>query len=294
MSQPIRAKKRWSQNFFQDAETLALCLDPLELQPEDTVLEIGPGQGMLTRLLLQRVKRVIAIEIDPELYRLLQSTFAHEPHLELLHQDFMSLDLNSLLAEIPFAQRKLVANIPYHLTTPILMKVLNESAWKQGLTSESAYFSDIGLMVQKEVAEKLDALPGRRGYGALSVQVRFAAEVQTLAVLPRTLFDPQPQVDSAFVRLQPRTANPVSTTELTLYWRLVQAIYQMRRKTLRNVLKRLGISAQGLAAIGQEIDLGLRGEVFGLEDLARLTEAVKPWLRSASDASDSTPTGLET
>lgn len=273
MSQIIRAKKYWSQNFFQDPELLALSLDPLELEPTDTVIEVGPGQGVLTELLLERVQRVIAIEVDPQLFAQLRQQYAHESRLELLHQDVMRADFRALLAGVPWPQRKLVANIPYHLTTPLLHKALNIPALAQGLDADTPIFSDIGLMVQKEVAEKLVAQPGEKAYGVLSIQAHFAAENEILSILPRHLFQPQPKVDSAFVRLQPRQTMPISATDLSAYWQLVQAIYQQRRKTLRNVLRKLGHSSESLEQLGAEFDLTLRGEVFGLEDLARLNNA---------------------
>lgn len=273
MSQIIRAKKYWSQNFFQDPELLALSLDPLELEAADTVIEVGPGQGILTELLLERVQRVIAIEVDPQLLARLRTQYAHEPRLTLLHQDVMRSDFRELLADVPWSRRKLVANIPYHLTTPLLHKALNIPALTQPLDADTPIFADIGLMVQKEVADKLVAQPGEKAYGVLSIQAHFAAQNEILSILPRHLFQPQPKVDSAFVRLQPRQTMPISSTDLNAYWQLVQAIYQQRRKTLRNVLRKLGHSNESLESLSAEFDLGLRGEVFGLEDLARLNNA---------------------
>lgn len=267
----IKAKKHWSQNFFQDPDLLAMTLETLDLQADDKVLEVGPGQGILTEILLEQVGQVWAVEVDPELVAHLKRRFQGEPRLQLTHQDFMRFDLDQFFPEAPLSQRKLVANIPYHLTTPILMKVLNESVFKQGIDENTPYFSDICLMVQKEVAERLCGAPGTKAYGAITVATQFAAEVEILAILPKHLFKPQPNVDSALIRLQPRTEALIQTPHLPLMWKVVRQIYQMRRKTLRNVLKAMGIEQAGLEVIAQNTDLGLRGEVLDLNRLVLLT-----------------------
>lgn len=270
MSQRIRAKKRFSQNFFQDREILDFCLDQLDLGPSDTVLEIGPGKGILTEALLKRVKQVQAIEIDRDLLAYLKRHFAGHPRLHLQEGDFMEFALEQFAPDIPRAERKLIANIPYHLTSPILMKALNESVFKQHLDAQTPYFSEIALMVQKEVAERLEARPGNKSWGALSIATQFAAEVEILAILPKELFQPKPKVDSAFVRLIPRSEMPVEVHDPDFFWRFVRKIFQLRRKTLRNVLKALGLSAEQLTALEADFDLGLRGETLYLVELARL------------------------
>lgn len=265
----IRAKKRWSQNFFQDAELLELTLAPLELSDKDHVLEIGPGPGVLTGILLDQVAHVTAVEIDPYLYQLLKEKFADHPRLTLIHQDVMRFDFESLFPGVPLEHRKLIANIPYHLTSPIVMKALNEKEFKQGITPETPFFSDICLMVQKEVAERLAASPGVKAFGALTVSAQYAAEVEILAHLPRHLFRPAPKVDSALVRFQPRTKSPVEPVHLTFFWKLVRQIYQMRRKTLRNGLRAMGFDNTFLEA--QDYDFGIRGETLDIAALSELS-----------------------
>ncbi len=285
----IKAKKHWSQNFFQDPELLAMTLETLELDKDDKVLEVGPGQGILTEILLEQVDQVWAVEVDPELVTHLKKRFQGEARLQITQQDFMRFDLDQFFPETPLSQRKMVANIPYHLTTPIVMKVLNESVFKQGIDAQTPYFSDICLMVQKEVAERLCGSPGTKAYGAITVATQFAADVEILAILPKHLFRPQPKVDSALIRLQPRTEALIQTPHLALMWKVVRQIYQMRRKTLRNVLKAMGIEQDGLAEINQTTDLGLRGEVLDLEKLLLLTEAIARVQEQAEqNASEST------
>ena len=276
MSNPphIRAKKRWSQNFFQDAELLQLTLAPLELSDKDYVLEIGPGPGVLTEILLEQVAHVTAVEIDPYLYRLLSEKYANHPRLTLIHQDVMRFDFEHLFPGVPLEHRKLIANIPYHLTSPIVMKALNEKVFKQGIDAETPFFSDICLMVQKEVAERLAAVPGVKAFGALTISAQYAAEVEILAQLPRHLFKPAPKVDSALVRFQPRTAPPVSPLHLSFFWRLVRQIYQMRRKTLRNALRAMGFDNTFLEA--QDYNFGIRGETLDLTALAELSNLLSP------------------
>ena len=277
MSNPpkIRAKKRWSQNFFQDPELLRLTLAPLELSAEDHVLEIGPGPGVLTEILLEQVAHVTAVEIDPDLYRLLQDKFAGNPRLTLIHQDVMRFDFEGLFPGVPLENRKLIANIPYHLTSPIVMKALNEKAFKQGIDETVPLFSDICLMVQKEVAERLAAKPGIKAFGALSISAQYAAEVDILALLPRHLFKPAPKVDSALVRFQPRTEPAITPVHLEFFWKLVRQIYQMRRKTLRNALKSMKFPSEFLDA--QDYDFGIRGEKLDLEALTTLSDLLSPY-----------------
>ncbi len=281
MSNPrIRAKKRWSQNFFQDPELLRLTLEPLELSAADHVLEIGPGPGVLTDILLEQVAHVTAVEIDPDLYQHLQQRFGDQPHLKLIHQDIMRFDFSDIFADVPLENRKLIANIPYHLTSPILMKSLNEKAFKQGIDPGVPFFSDICLMVQKEVAERLAAEPGIKAFGALSISAQYAADIDILAVLPRHLFKPAPKVDSALVRIQPRTAPVITPENLAFFWRMVRQIYQMRRKTLRNGMKAMGFTGAFLDSLGY--DFGIRGEKLNLQQLSELSDLLSPHDPTAS------------
>lgn len=268
-----RPKKRFGQNFFREPALLEAALEPLNLNADDAVLEIGPGRGILTELLLERGAQVLALEIDPELIPLLREKFADQPRLDLRQLDFMHYDLADFYPELPAARRKLIANIPYHLTSPILLKVLNESGFRAGIGPQTPYFSEICLMVQQEVADKLLAPPGTKTYNALSVTVGYAAEVERLADLPRQLFDPPPKVDSSLIRLRPRTIAPVDISHLPAFWSLLARCYQLRRKNLRNVLKSLGHSSEAIesASATSGIDLARRGETLSLQELAQLS-----------------------
>lgn len=286
MSNRIRAKKRFSQNFFQDPDALVFCLEMLDLCPEDTVLEIGPGRGILTEELLKRAKHVHAIEIDRDLFSYLERHFLDHPRLSISQGDFMNYDLKEFVPEIPTEQRKLIANIPYHLTSLILMKALNEKVFKQGIDTHTAYFGEIALMVQKEVAERLEAVPGSKAWGALSISTQFAAEVEIVAILPKEMFKPQPKVDSAFVRLVPRREMPINPQNLAFFWRMVRKIFQLRRKTLRNVFKGLGMTPENLDLLGSKFDLRLRGETLDLVKLEELSNLSAPLIDTQSLAQD--------
>lgn len=268
-----RAKRKYSQNFFTDSETLSLCVDMMKLKSEDHVLEIGPGTGVLTQLLIERVKHLTAIEIDRELLELLQLELAHDDRIELIGGNFMRWPLEPWCERAPLAKRKLVANIPYHLTSEILMKVLNEKGLRQvGVHPDLPYFSDIFMMVQNEVAQKVVALPGSKDYGVFNITINLAAEAQVLAILPKEYFSPRPKVDSALIHLRPRQMPVVSITDHALFWQLVTRIFQLRRKTLRNVLRSLNLPTEAWENLENKWDLQLRGETLNLNELAQLAQ----------------------
>ena len=274
MSKHIRAKRQFSQNFFQSPELLDQCLDQLALTPQSHVLEIGPGPGVLTDRLLQRGYQVTAVEIDRDMIPRLEKRFGHHSQFHLIQGDIMQFDFQDLLQNTPQQDRKLIANIPYHLTSPIILKALNEQSFKQGLQTNTPLFSEICLMVQAEVGARLAAESGTKAWGALSISVQYAAEVDILMDLPKQLFKPMPKVDSAMVRLIPRHESPINVVDYVVFWTLVKRIFQMRRKTLRNVLKAWGQDAQVLEAIAEHYDLKIRGEVLELKHLAQISDII--------------------
>jgi 16S rRNA (adenine1518-N6/adenine1519-N6)-dimethyltransferase len=270
-----RPKRKFSQNFFTDSDTLAVCVDMMHLKPKDHILEIGPGTGMLTGLLLERVGKVTALEIDRELLELLEIEYGYERKLELISGDFMRFPLETWCQETPLTERKMVSNIPYHLTSQILMKVLNEKVLRNfGVSPDLPFFSDIFLMVQNEVAQKLVAKPGSKDYGVLNILVNLAAEPEVLAIIPKEFFHPRPKVDSAIIHLKPRLTPVVEISNHEVFWRLVTRIFQLRRKTLRNVMRSLAPSPEIVQALEKTWDLGLRGETLGLKDLAQMAQAL--------------------
>lgn len=272
-----RAKRKYSQNFFADAEALERCVEMMKLQPEDHVLEIGPGTGMLTQLLIERVCQVTAVEIDRELLELLRLEFAYAQGLQLIEADFMRWPLEDWCQGIPLERRKLVANIPYHLTSEILQRVLNLAQMRQfGIGPELPLFSDIFLMVQNEVAQKWVALPGSKDYGIQNIAVNLATEAEVMVVIPREFFWPRPKIDSAIVHLRPRQSSPVEIEHPEIFWKLVTRIFQLRRKNLRNVLRSLDLPDSVFSQVEKHWDLRQRGETLGLAELARLAAMLSP------------------
>jgi 16S rRNA (adenine1518-N6/adenine1519-N6)-dimethyltransferase len=261
----LRPRKRWGQNFLIDRNTLENVLRAAELAPEDSVLEIGPGLGTLTRELAARCRRVIAVEIDPLLVGILRSeTLADAANVELVHGDALALDLSALLRE---GSWKVAANIPYYITTPLIERLL----------SVKERLERIVLMVQREVAARLTAAPGSADYSSLSVFVQYHTEPQITARVSRGAFLPPPDVDSAIVRLRVRREPPVTVQDEAFLLQVVRASFQQRRKTLLNALTTLpdvSKEAAGMALERAGIDPARRGETLSLPEFARLADAL--------------------
>lgn len=267
----VRAKKRFGQNFLHDRRMLTAIAESPGLTADDWVLEIGPGMGDLTAELLARAGRVTAIEIDHDLVARLQTAFANEAHFELIDGDVLKQELPTLVAERqPTGRRLAVANIPYYITTPIIMALLDERQLKRQGIPERPLFDSITVMVQKEVADRMAASAGTKEYGALSVICQYAAEVRQVLKVPRGCFKPAPQVDSAVVELRPRATEPVAIADRALFWAVVASIFTSRRKQLRNSLSQAGVPAAVLNRLATMRDLTVRGETLDLASLAAL------------------------
>ncbi len=230
-----KARKQFAQHWLRSEKALNKIVAAAKLQQSDRILEIGPGTGILTRQLLPQVQSLVAVEIDRDLCELLVKKLGSTDNFLLLQGDFLSLDLDTQLASFPAFQKpnKVVANIPYNITGPILEKLL-------GTIVEPATqaFDSIVLLVQKEVAERLYANPGSRAFGALSVRVQYLAECEFICDVPSTAFSPPPKVDSAVVRLLPRRLEPQANEPKHLET-LVKLGFSSKRKMLRNNLKSL-------------------------------------------------------
>ena len=262
----VRPNRRWGQNFLIDGNLLQKVVDAAELQPDDTVLEIGPGLGVLTRALAGRAAKVLAVEIDPALYATLtQETLAEVPNAEVLHADFLKVDLD---AEIPArlgpGRHPVVANIPYSITSLVVVRLLEHAH----------LFDRIVLMVQKEVADRLTAAPDTSDYGSLTLFVHLHAEAQRVAFVPRRAFLPAPDVDSAIVRLDVLPERRFPELEAERYLSVVHSAFRQRRKNLANALTGPPLSwsrddaRAALAAAG--IDAMRRGETLTPDEFAQL------------------------
>jgi len=260
-----RPRKRFGQHFLEPA-WVAKVIDTLHATKNETFLEIGPGRGALTRPLAARAGRVIAIEIDRDL----AAALADEqiPNLRLLQSDVLGVDLRDALNGEPQPLR-VAGNLPYNVASPILFALLDAA-------DDGRLLSDATLMLQKEVADRLVAKPGRKEYGGLAIQVAVAADVEHLLTLPPGAFRPPPKVTSAVVRLRFRPPT-VDVGDRRVFERIVRGIFLQRRKTLANALRpvadSLGRSAAELLERA-EVDGRLRPETLTIDHIARLSRAV--------------------
>ena len=263
-------KKQFGQNFLVDLHVLGKILRAAEIGSEDVCLEIGPGIGSLTQLMGEAAKRVISVEIDNRLIPLLEENLAAYDNIEVVNSDFMELDLPAFFAEKAIDQPvKVVANLPYYITTPIIMGV-----FESGVPLDS-----ITVMVQEEVAKRMQAKPGTKDYGALSLAVQYYAEPTIAAYVPQNCFIPRPGVGSAVIHLKRRRELPVETKDEKLMFKLIRAAFGQRRKTLVNSVSgspELTVSKdQILAALAKAgISEKIRGEALSLADFAKLADAL--------------------
>lgn len=264
-------KKSLGQNFIIDQNILDKIVGAAGLSKEDGVLEIGPGIGALTEKLAQAAGTVVAVEIDQRLLLILQETLASYANIQVVHGDVLKLQLHDLFKE-KFQNCKrvnVVANLPYYVTTPIVMKLLEDKL----------PLNQIVVMIQKEVADRMTASPGGKEYGSLSIAVQYYCEPSIVTTVPRTVFVPQPNVDSAVIRLKVREKPPVEVMEEKFFFEVVQASFAQRRKTIsNNLLSRFFEKGQRplLEAILNDcgIDPVRRGETLSIEEYALLSNAL--------------------
>ena len=261
--------KRFGQNFLIDSHVLNKIIAGAEVGPEDVVLEIGPGIGTMTQYLAEAAGKVIAVEVDKNLLPILEETLAPYDNVQVIHADVLSLDLNQLVQnEAGGKPIKVVANLPYYITTPIIM----------GLFEQHVPLANMTVMVQKEVAARMKAGPGSKDYGALSLAVQYYAEPYIVANVPQNCFMPRPNVDSAVIRLTRFERPPVEVKDEALMFKLIRASFNQRRKTLVNGLSNAAdlhlTKAQileVLASLG--ISETIRGEALTLTQFAAIANA---------------------
>jgi len=260
-----KPRKRFGQHFLEPAWVVKV-IGAIAPSKDQAFLEIGPGRGALTRPLAERAGRVVAIEIDRDLASALEREAI--PNLRVVQSDFLDVDLGKVLRDEPRPLR-VAANLPYNVSSPILFRVL-------GAADEGRAFADATLMLQKEVADRLVAKPGRKEYGALAIQVALTADVEHLLTLPPGAFRPPPKVTSAVVRLRFRPPS-VDVGDPGVFERIVRGMFLQRRKTVSNALRpvadSLGHSSAELLERAR-VDGRLRPEALTLDQIARLSRAV--------------------
>ena len=259
----LRMQKKWGQNFLIRPEVVEDIVDAAELGPDDRVLEIGPGIGTLTQGLARTGAQVTAVELDPKLPEILAETLAAYPNVRIVPGDILKTDVRALMGDTPFT---VAANLPYYITTPILMYLLEQKLPLVRLV----------LMMQREVAERLAASPGTKAYGAITLAVQYYTEAHVLFDVEPESFWPAPNVVSSVVEFIPRKQPPVDVRDEKLLFRLVKIAFAQRRKTFRNNIKSAGYESATADAllVRAEIDGGRRGETFSLEEFARLANVL--------------------
>ena len=278
-----RPRKRFGQHWLCDPQILNQILAAAELSMGDRVLEIGPGQGVLTKGIVPFTQAVVAVEVDRDLVQKLRQQFQASERLHLIEGDFLDVDLTAALADYPNFQslNKVVANIPYYITGPILEKLLGRIRQPNPQPYES-----IVLMVQKEIAERLYAQPGTKAFNGLSVRVQYLADCQLICPVPSSAFKPAPKVESAVVRLRPRPF-PQQATNPKLLETLVKQGFSQKRKMLRNNLKSLVERDQVTAVLeSMAINPQVRPEQLSVENWIALSNRVAEHMPPASPVSD--------
>ena len=261
-------QKRFGQNFLIDTHVLEKIIKSAEITKEDLVLEIGPGIGTMTQYLCENAREVVAVEIDKNLIPILTNdTLAEYDNVTIINEDILKVDLNALVEEKNNGERiKVVANLPYYITTPIIM----------GLFEAHVPLKNITVMVQKEVADRMQAGPGSKDYGALSLAVQYYATPYIVANVPPNCFMPRPNVGSAVIRLTLHEEPTVKVKDEALMFRIIRASFNQRRKTLVNSLTNaaeLQLSKETVQNALEEMGLSatVRGEALTLEQFAELS-----------------------
>lgn len=260
----FKFSKSLGQNFLIDDTVLNDIVNGADINNEDFIIEIGPGVGTLTAQLLMKAKKVTAIELDNDLIPILNEELGNNENFNLIHKDALKVNFNELIGDEKSV--KLVANLPYYVTTPIIVKLL-----KDGYN-----FKSLTIMIQKEVAERINAEPNCKEYGALSVLVQYYCNTSIVRRVPPTCFIPRPKVESIVIRLDRLNEPRVNAKDTKLMFELVRAGFNMRRKTLWNAAKTLGLDKEKLekAFENSGIDPKRRAETLSLEEFAILSDSI--------------------
>ena len=266
----FRFQKKFGQNFLIDTHVLEKIISSAGITKDDFVLEIGPGIGTMTQYLCESAREVMAVEIDKNLIPILSDTLSAYDNVTVVNEDILKLDIAKTAIEHNDGKPiKVVANLPYYITTPIIM----------GLFESHVPLESITVMVQKEVADRMQAVPGTKDYGALSLAVQFYSKAEIVANVPPNCFMPRPNVGSAVIRLTCHKDRPVEVKNEAFMFRLIRASFNQRRKTLQNGLsndRSLNLSKEQIAAAIEQLRLSptVRGETLSLGQFAELSNVL--------------------
>lgn len=270
----FRFSKSLGQNFLIDDNVIDRILEGARVSEGDKIIEVGPGIGTLTREMAKKAEKVTAIEIDKNLIPILEETLSEFDNVEVINEDILKVDVEKLVDEkLSGGPVKLIANLPYYITTPIVMKFLEEDI----------PVTDIVVMVQKEVADRMNAVPSTKDYGALSVAVQYYCDTEIVAKAPRHMFIPQPNVDSTVIGLHIREEKKYNAENEDIFFKTVKAAFGQRRKTLLNSLSSMGMLDKAsvkevLSDAG--IDEKRRGETLSIEEFAHLSNIINERLNA--------------
>lgn len=267
----IKANKNLGQNFLIDDDVLNDIANSAEITTNDLVIEIGPGLGSLTKLLLEKAKKVICIELDKKMVQILEERFIAYTNIKIINSDILKIDLNELIKtekenDSKIKSVKIVANLPYYITTPIIMKLVESN-----LNIES-----ITVMIQKEVAERLIAIPGTKEAGAITYSVYYYCECKKIREVENVCFIPAPEVTSEVINLKLRSEPNVRVMDKKVMFNIIKSAFMQRRKTLANALANVGVFKNKEQAIEVIKKIGLkedvRAEILSIEDFAKLSD----------------------
>lgn len=263
----FKFNKNFGQNFLISEEILEKTVEGMNLAKDSCVIEIGAGIGTLTQEMAKRCKKVVTIEIDDKLIPVLNETLSEYDNIKIIHKDVLKINFNSLINEEGLCNVKISANLPYYVTTPVITKIFTEKPEIESLT----------LMLQKEAGDRIMAKPNTDEYGLISTLVQYYADIERICTVPPSSFIPQPRVDSVVISIKTRKEPRVRVLDEALFFRIIKTSFNMRRKTLWNVLKQTGLGEEELKAAfaASGIDPKRRGETLSLEEFGLLSDEVK-------------------
>lgn len=269
----FRLSKSLGQNFLTDKNIIDKIVEATDPTEDDLVIEIGPGIGVITAEVAESAGKVVAIEIDDNLIPILEDTLGGFDNVRIVHKDVLKTDINQIIEEEGYKTAKVIGNLPYYITTPIIMYLLESGADVESIT----------IMMQKEVADRIKSDPGTKVYGALSVVVQYYCTVETVAHVPKEVFVPAPKVDSTVLKLNLRKEKPVELTDESMFFRVIKAGFGQRRKTLLNSLcsvsDRLTKDDIRECLSSCNIDEKRRAETLNIDEFGKIANALTETLK---------------